>query len=201
MSSSIQNPKSEIPFEVAVKLARNLIEQFEYFVGMAEPRFSNMKVSGSIRRKMNRYKSGEKGLTVGDIEIIAIDDRGELHRFLERCVAMEGNDFKLRLNKKGRKVGFGEKAKCLTYQGYALDVFTVKPEAFVSQHFIRTGPADFCKSVMQRCKYLGIEFKFSEGYFQVGERKEPIKSELEIFSKLNIPFVEASNRKGFNYKM
>ena len=120
-------------------------------LALLEPACERIVVAGSIRRRKE---------TIGDIEIVAIPNTREQLAVLDlfgeplasmnvpdplmnRCGALLAEGvLDYRLNKDGRR-SYGPALKLLTYNHFALDVFSATPETWAVTLLIRTGPAYF----------------------------------------------------------
>jgi DNA polymerase/3'-5' exonuclease PolX len=194
--------KTRLPRAEAVSLAWEV-------VSLLSPYCERMEVCGSIRR--NRE-------TIGDIEIVAmpivdqVEQHGmfgpvgkiEIDRLHGRCIELvrEGELFH-RLDKNGQ-MAFGSRHKRLSYRGFGLDLFAVKPpNQWGPIHLIRTGSAQFVKRLVTPEEQggwcpKGLYFKDGQ-VWRIGYQgpAEPLDtpSEMDVFLAVGRGFIPPEERE------
>lgn len=171
----------EIPLARAEELADEL-------VGMFKPFCEVIRVAGSVRR----HKP-----FVHDIEIVAVPlprlDMFQEHHY--DVVPLDGylDTLKLRFSKNGNKY------KQFQFEGAKVDLFLVTPPAQFGAIFtIRTGPADFSRSLVTAIKDGGImpsHLKQRMGALWMGETLIPTPTEESYFDELGVKWIAPEKRK------
>ena len=161
----------------------------EKFYRLLAPHCERIAVAGSIRRGR---------LQVKDIEIVCIPKTmvkvSDLYggtitcRDVNFCNALE----KLGLRQKGQTTG--KYFQTNLPEGINVDVFMCQPDNWGYILAIRTGSADFCQHVLA-AKWIMKGYKGEDGYLTADGHRVPIREEKELFSRLNIPWIEPSERE------
>lgn len=167
------------------------------------PFCERIEIAGSIRRQRPQC---------ADVELVAIPKLGTFRR-LGELLPRQGVDlldhhvrnlidaphrtWHPRLDKNGRPA-LGERYKRLLVDGIALDLFRVLPPAsFAVIYLIRTGGADFARSmVTQRSKggRLPDGYRVQDGQIRTATGAAEIASEEDWFALANMPFVPPEER-------
>lgn len=132
--------ETRIPLAEAERIAGEIVQ-------LLAPYCERIEIAGSIRRRRPLVKDIEL-LCVPRVIRTATDLFGTQHAETDQLHAhatalREEGRFGDRLDKNARPA-FGERYKRLTYEGIALDLFSVKPPAqWGLQLVIRSGPAEF----------------------------------------------------------
>jgi DNA polymerase/3'-5' exonuclease PolX len=198
--------KTRIPLAGAEALAAEVVD-------LLAPWCVRIAVAGSIRRRRP---------TIGDIEIVClptVEVRVEqvdmfttrevavdlLH---ERCAALRTSGvFADRPDKNGHPA-FGAKFKRLLFRGFALDVFSARPDNWGYTLLLRTGPAEWNKQLVLKQSQGGW---LPRGYFfrdgQLWELPAPYDASLayratavptpeeaDVFAALGYAFVPPEQR-------
>lgn len=188
--------KTRLPRTEAVSLAWEVL-------ALLSPYCERIEVCGSIRRGRE---------TCGDIELVCIPivDQIEQHdmfgpvgtvqldRLHNRCIELvrEGQLFH-RLDKNGH-MAFGGRHKRLSYRGFGVDLFAVKPpNQWGPIHLIRTGSAQFVKRLVtpeEQGGWCPKGLYFRDGQvWRIGYQgpAEPLDtpSEIDVFRAIGRDFV------------
>ena len=179
-----------VPYAEALRVAVELVWLFT-------PACEQVVVAGSLRRRRP---------TVSDIEIVAEPRYEEvadglfdtarvsaldalLGSFTRRPVTLRRADGSEEVQTRD-----GAAYKALAYRGLPVDLFLVDP-----QHAdwgviltIRTGPADFSRELVTRCRTWGR--RVQGGRLYVRGQYQPCPTEREFFAAVGMPWLEPEDR-------
>lgn len=170
---------------------------------MLSPYCERVVVAGSIRRKQ---------ADVDDVEIVCVpkvstapaglfgdfvDETNELDVFCREMLV--AGVFGHRVDKNGRPA-FGTRLKRLTYEGFALDLFSVlAPAQWGVILAIRTGPADFSHRLVTPRSQGGLMpnwLKCRDGAFWRLDGSIATPEEADVFAVIGLPYVAPEQRTG-----
>jgi DNA polymerase/3'-5' exonuclease PolX len=161
------------------------------------PACERIEVAGSLRRRR---------LTVSDIELVAIpryvEDREGLfgttrHSALDDLLAkVQRRPVTLhrRDGTEREQVRDGSAYKALAYRGLPVDLFIVEPERtdWGVIYTIRTGPADFSRELVTRCRTWGKRVQGGRLYDR--GRYVPCPDEAGFLAAVGLPWIEPEDR-------
>ena len=180
--------KIRFPLEDAQPVASDLVE-------LLESTCERIQIAGSVRRQRK---------DVGDIELLCIPKSSDelalampdgLDYVLKRFID-QGNHFRLRVNHKGRPIGYGKTNKFLVHiqSRIPVDIFSTSSRDWGMALFIRTGPAEYIVKAMRRFRELGL---FGHASGSITNQQGLIldcPDEQAVFSRLKWDYVEPEKR-------
>lgn len=147
-------------------------------VSELRPHCIRIEIAGSIRRQVQHVK---------DIEIVAIPKPYDVGLFESGIASVLNKYVKVR----------GElpcKYTCrLLPEGIKLDFFTATPDNWGLILAIRTGSADYSKTVLAR-NWVHQGYHSVDGHLTRGGWKVPVRTEAELFEKLHMDYVCPTKR-------
>jgi DNA polymerase/3'-5' exonuclease PolX len=155
---------------------------------------SRVEISGSLRRNKPE---------VGDVEIVCVPkphpvDQVDLFSPKE---AVDSKEIIERIESswylKYRSEKRGEKFLDLvdTHTNAKIDLFIVTPPATWGViQTIRTGPAEYSKSLMERALSMGLRVKDGALYRKLNMKQIPTEEEIDFYNALELPWVSPENR-------
>lgn len=186
--------KTRLPYKEAKALAEEVL-------AILAPACETICIAGSIRRE---------AVACGDIEICCVPKRtsgglfgeedeiavrNQVFELLRELLAKD-HRFELRPNKNDVP-SFGPLMAWLRYKGFALDVFSFRPEQWAVGLLIRTGPASFSRQFAMR--------RSEGGFLMAGQalkgwrietlgKAEETPTEESVFACVGLDFVEPQFR-------
>lgn len=174
--------KNKMPLAIAKPTA-------ERIVAFLEPHCSQIAIAGSIRRNKSE---------VSDIEIVCVvkykersDEGFFIDEFSLACASL-GKFIK------GRPVGKYLRIM-LNYYNIALDLFMTTPEQWGYIYLLRTGSADFSKTMVKRLKDMGYYMQGGQLYrsnLSPDQAPIPVPDEQTLFKLAKMDYVEPEKREG-----
>ena len=143
------------------------------------PHCQKCEIAGSIRRGKNQVK---------DIEIVCIPKMQTPKR---RLSSWSNTVFQLG-NVRAGKIGIGKFIQIWLPDGIMLDLFVADPDNWGMIYLIRTGSADYSRSILAKFNKLG--FHSEGGYPKKGKLKLAFQEEQAVFDYLGMDFVPPENR-------
>lgn len=155
-----------------IKIANELQE-------LIQPYCERVEVAGSVRRRKE---------FVNDIELVLIPKN---HNKLFNMLGLH----MLKLNPAFRYIKNGDKYKQFVFKGWKIDLFITTPEQWGLIFLIRTGPADYGKSMLSRWKYLTKGGYSKEGFlYTAAGEKVPTPEETDVFALCKSKYIEPELR-------
>ena len=179
-----------VPYAEALRLAMELVWLFA-------PACEQVTWAGSLRRRKP---------TVSDIEIVAQPRYEEVRDGLFDTVRASALDALLESfprrpvtvhradGSEDGQVRDGSAYKALAYRGMPVDLFVVDPQRadWGVILTIRTGPADFSRELVTRCRTWGR--RVQGGRLYVRGAYAPCPTEREFFAAVGMPWLEPEDR-------
>jgi len=164
--------------------AKNLAN---YAVRRLHPYCERIHIAGSIRREKPE---------VHDIEIVCLPSRCQ-DLFGDNC------DRHPHFQRTAHSLGIvrtgdpqsGKYIKVQMPEGINLDIFIASPTNYGWILALRTGPAEYSKSLVVRGKAIGYRFENGEIYLGEWAEPVPVMLEEEVFTLLGIPYIHPKERK------
>lgn len=151
------------------------------FVELLSPYCKVCEIAGSVRRR--------KSTDIKDIEICCIPDGVKLDQYfiLDRIKKYENQEFTYVKN--------GNKYKQLIWKGRKIDLFICRDESYFGMLFlIRTGSAKFSEFILSQWKKLTGGYCKENILYDKAGNAYPCATEEEVFKKINLYFIEPTNR-------
>lgn len=169
-------------------------------LGLLGPACARIEVAGSVRRRRESVKDVEI-VCVGRTAPAAVDLFGEMvgERNLldERCDELLAQGvFAKRVGEKGG-TAWGHGVRRAVFGGVGLDVFGTTAEQFGLIFLIRTGDAEFSRSLVTP-RYQGgllpMGMRVQGGWLWDGGRRLVTREEEDVFAAIGVPWIEPWER-------
>lgn len=139
------------------------------------------EIAGSLRRK-KEY--------VNDAELV-IQVKPGMYNSLFNKLGM----YFLKMNSNFKYIKNGDKYKQFFYKGIKIDLFITQPDNWGLIFMIRTGSADYAKSMLQKWKYVTKGGYSEDGYLYTKDGKKVLTfEEKEVFALCRAKYVEPESR-------
>jgi len=165
------------PYPAMVEIAREVHAQLS-------PHCLRVEIAGSIRRKAQ---------LCGDVEIVLIPKPYDVGLFASGIATVidDWEPVKGQLPCKYTQRIYNPRG--LMLPTVKVDIFIVSPGNWGMQFLIRTGSADFSKMIAARWVEKG--YHSQGGYLHSGGLKIDTPTEMDVFSRLGMEYIEPENRE------
>lgn len=191
--------------------ASDVMQAVQTLWPVLEPCCERLEIAGSLRRGRSFCKDGEIVCVPKMVpDPTALFDGKPVSAvvlLLDRLLA-EGA-IEIRTKEDGSRLAWGERERCFTFQGVAIDVFScVGNDQWGLKFLLRTGPYEFSKWIVTSRfdggamppgmrSYQGAIWDGArkEGDKLIGGRMVPTPEEIDVFNVLGIDYIEPGERQ------
>lgn len=173
--------------------ARALVDEFLALLAGASPR---IEVAGSLRRLED---AGAEREDMHDVELVAEESPGIMAR-LDRLL-IEGRIKKAPYIDKNDRMSYrwGPRYRGVSYPDHAglrIELFLSHPDDWGYQLWLRTGPGDANKYIMEYLQRTPLSFRGASGWYRFdnGEARLQILNEEVMFGLLGLPYCPPGQR-------
>lgn len=159
----------------------------EQLRGLLAPHCERIEIAGSVRREEHAVK---------DIEIVVIP-RPTLLPFMDELLK-DGTVQKALYGEK-QTTRWGDKHRGLMYEGARCEIFSAEPGNWGYVLWLRTGPADANKWMMQLLKRRDPTLKSIESWWHREHTRLDTPSEESVFALFGLPYIAPTDRTAQEY--
>lgn len=166
--------KEKRPYAEMLPIAERVLEQLR-------PHTHRIQIAGSLRRKRD---------LIGDVEIVLIPKPYQTGLFEDGLASVVNQWEKV----KGEMI-YGEVkyTQRILPEGVKLDIFFATPETWGLVLAVRTGSAEYSHKVLAQ-GWSARGYKCVENYLVQNGKRYETREEIDLFNRLNIPYVEPEFR-------